>query len=106
MSKILKSKYKLCHKTQFNLWSSPKIDNFKRKKWLRVKRSNKPYFHLFSGSLKLQKFYSLRLKSKQFLRAYYGNISEKHFVNFDHGCDSIFPIALYCVSESCSSGSK
>ena len=79
-----KTKYKVCAALGENLWSSSKIGRFRKKKWSRVQgqglkvhypQTSKTQVHL-QPSVYL---YGNRLKAKQKLRKFYGNLSEKSF---------------------------
>lgn len=81
---IKKSKLKVCAALGENLWSSSKIERFQKKKWLRVKNQgfNIHYPQTTKNQAHLQPsvyLYGNRLKAKQKLRNFYGNISEKSF---------------------------
>ena len=81
---IKKSKFKICAALGENLWSSSKIERFQKKKWLRVKTQgfNVHYPQTSKNQAHLQPsvyLYGNRLKAKQKLRKFYGNISEKSF---------------------------
>ena len=81
---IHKTKYKVCAALGENLWSLPKVGRFKKKKWLKLNKIGfqQHYPQELKNPVHLQPsvfLYSNRLKAKQKLRKFYGNITEKAF---------------------------
>jgi len=81
---IHKTKYKVCATLGENLWSLPKVSRFKKKKWLKLNKMGfqqccleeaKNPVHLQPSVF----LYKNRLKAKQKLKKFYGNITEKTF---------------------------
>lgn len=81
---IHKTKYKVCATLGENLWSLPKVSRFKKKKWLKLNKMGlqqccpeeaKNPVHLQPSVF----LYRNRLKAKQKLKRFYGNITEKTF---------------------------
>lgn len=81
---IKQSKYKVCSSLGENLWSSAKIGRFNKKKWAKVKNQSLGlhYPQRSTDQVHLQPsvyLYGNRLRAKQKLRKFYGNITEKRF---------------------------
>jgi len=78
------SKLKVCGTLKENLWSSSKITNSSKNKWSLFKERD-PQLHYPQSTPKrvhiepTHRLYGNRLKAKQKLRAFYGNIHEKAF---------------------------
>jgi len=78
-----KPRYKGCYQLDENLWATTKISKFKHNKWQNINKK-KPLGSLGSKSTlnysHLQpntRLYGLRLKAKQSLKRYYGDLIEK-----------------------------
>jgi small subunit ribosomal protein S4 len=88
MRKGFKPRYKACFQLNENLWATNKISKFNSNKWQGIKRK-KPlgslgkkftsiYYHLQPNT----RIYGLRLKAKQLMKKYYGDIREKQLTKY------------------------
>jgi small subunit ribosomal protein S4 len=81
---INRTKWKVCAALGENLWSSPKVKRFNKKKWAKAKKQKIGFYYPQTSRNKTHLQPSLyvykgRLTAKQKLRNFYGNISEKTF---------------------------
>ena len=82
---LRRSKLKVCLRLKENLWSLP-LTNFRKRKWSLLKKRGRglyyPQLVKKAGHLISRRWiYANQLKTKQKLRLFYGNISEKAFRN-------------------------